>query len=397
MKHQILDRESVNEESCMKCADLKSRNPGELQYIQNCYLTLMQSFLTGVQFRDLPLINSGSNTFDLKLREQGLDWPSQALTMIGVKRLANLRALTETVIKENIPGDLIETGVWRGGACILMRAVLFAYNVYNRKIWVADSFAGLPPADEIKYPADVGSNFHKFKELAVSLEEVQGNFKFFELLDNQTEFLKGWFKDTLPTAKIDQLALMRLDGDMYESTIDALTCLYPKLSPNGFVIIDDYHIVPECKEAVNDYCRSLGIKPEIVEIDGVGIYWRKSTENQLKNWENKESQVTINSHSHIQSLYQSALNLSLKTINRLSKVITDRDDHIVKIERTIVDLDSKVIETSQLITEYEKQLSELKQTLVARDFQIEELFSSTSWRFSYPLRFLKNYLKKGFL
>ncbi len=102
---------------------------------------------------------------------------------------------------------------------------------------------------------------------AVSLEEVRKNLKAYDLLDEQCEFLKGWFRDTLPTAPIQQLALLRLDGDLYESTMDALTSLYPKLSVGGFVIIDDYTI-GQCRQAVQDYRSAHHIEDEIQDIDG---------------------------------------------------------------------------------------------------------------------------------
>jgi len=244
------------------------------------YLRLIQDCLTGSLYEDPPLKALGQQDFDAKLREYGWDWPSQAHTMIGRKRLENVRSLTESVLGNNIPGDFMETGVWRGGACILMRAVLDAYRVTDRKVWLADSFEGLPPPDSEHYPHDQGDTFHTYKELAVSLEAVQENFKKYGLLDDQLGFIKGWFKDTLPVAPVEKLALLRLDGDMYESTMIALESLYPKLSIGGYVIIDDYHVVPACRQAVEDYSAKYEIKPVIEEIDGVGVFWRKRNQGE---------------------------------------------------------------------------------------------------------------------
>ena len=114
----------------------------------------------------------------------------------------------------------------RGRLCIYMRGILAAHAVKNRTVWVADSFAGLPKPDETLYPADKGDTHHIFDELSVSLDEVKDNFQRFGLLDEQVAFLPGWFKDTLPQAPIDQLAVLRLDGDMYGSTIETLQALY---------------------------------------------------------------------------------------------------------------------------------------------------------------------------
>jgi len=197
--------------------------------------------------------------------------------MIGQKRIENLRFCVETALQEGVPGDLIETGVWRGGATIFMRGILKAYGIRDRKVWVADSFAGLPPPDPAQYPADAGDPHHSIAVLAISLEEVQENFRNYGLLDDQVRFLKGWFKDTLPTAPIQRLAVVRLDGDMYESTMDGLKNLYPKLSPGGFLIIDDYNAVPGCKQAVTDYRQGNGIQAAIQTIDTTGVFWKKAS------------------------------------------------------------------------------------------------------------------------
>ncbi|MEI7481943.1 MAG: TylF/MycF family methyltransferase [Elusimicrobiota bacterium] len=209
-------------------------------------------------------------------RVSGKDWPPVAHTMIGLKRLDNIQYCVEQIIKNNVPGDLIETGVWRGGATIFMRAILKAYAVTDRKVFVADSFAGLPRPDEVRYPKDKGVNLYKYKDLAVSLERVKQNFERYGLLDEQVCFLKGWFKETLPDAPIEKLAVLRLDGDLYESTMDALKSLYHKLSAGGFLIVDDYGAVESCKAAVHDFRKERSIREEIIPIDWVGVYWQKA-------------------------------------------------------------------------------------------------------------------------
>jgi O-methyltransferase len=214
-------------------------------------------------------------SFDASQRERGVDRPYDAETMIGMQRLDNLQRCVEDVIRNNVPGDLIETGIWRGGACILMRAILKVYGVTDRLVWAADSFQGLPKPDAKRYAADAGDLHWTRIELAISLDEVKTNFARYELLDDQIRFLVGWFKDTLPTAPIDRLAVVRLDGDMYESTIQSLDALYPKLSVGGYLIVDDYHAVPGCRQAVEDYRRARGLREPILGIDGVGVYWRR--------------------------------------------------------------------------------------------------------------------------
>ncbi len=208
-----------------------------------------------------------------KRREVGTDWPLRAHTMIGLKRLDNLQYCMETVIQDAILGDVIETGVWRGGSVIFMRAVLKAYNE-KRTVWVADSFAGLPTSDA-QYPIDSEFDDMAMEPLAITRATVEDNFRTYGLLDDQVQFLEGWFKDTLPSAPIDSLSVLRLDGDMYESTIQALEALYDKVSPGGFVIVDDYNL-EACRLAIKDYRDAHNITEDIIDIDGIGVYWRKS-------------------------------------------------------------------------------------------------------------------------
>jgi O-methyltransferase len=214
-------------------------------------------------------------TSDQNLRIFGEDWPEYAHTMIGIKRLNNIQECIKTIISDKIPGDLIETGVWRGGAVIFMRAILKAYAVNNRIVWVADSFCGLPKPDIAKYPADKNDICYQRAFTAVSIDDVKTNFKLYNLLDDKVRFLQGWFKETLPSAPIDNLALLRLDGDMYQSTMEALISLYPKLSKGGFIIIDDYAAKP-CQQAVLDFRKKEYITDTISFIDNWAIYWRRS-------------------------------------------------------------------------------------------------------------------------
>jgi hypothetical protein len=156
-----------------------------------------------------------------------------------------------------------------------MKAILTVSDVKDRKVFVADSFQGLPKPEVDKYPADKSDKHHKYSSyLSVSQEEVENNFKKYDLLDDQVVFLKGWFKDTLSQADISQLSILRLDGDMYSSTIEVLEALYPKLSKGGFCIIDDYALTG-CQKAVDDYRSKNGIKTPIETVDWTGRWWRK--------------------------------------------------------------------------------------------------------------------------
>lgn len=235
------------------------------------YLDLMKKCLINSIYQDKPLCFADKYEHDR--RENGKDWPSVAHTMIGLKRLNNIQFCVEDILKNNIPGDLIEAGVWRGGATIFMRAILKSHNDTNRTVWVADSFEGIPDSTHPMDQAQRG--LHLDKRLAISKEEVSANFQRYDLLDNQVRFLKGWFKDTLPIAPIKQLALMRLDGDLYSSTMDSLEALYPKLSIGGYVIIDDYGVLNEARQAVHEYREKHNIHDKIHWIDHSGVYWKK--------------------------------------------------------------------------------------------------------------------------
>lgn len=213
----------------------------------------------------------GSSTPMIQLR----NYTQLAHTMIGRKRLDNIQHCIEEVIKSGIPGDLIETGIWRGGATIFMRGVLAAYGITDRRVWAADSFQGVPPPTHSEDEGfDLSANIYPV--LSVGRQEVSKLFERYGLLDEQTVFLEGWFKDTLAKAPIETLAVLRLDGDLYESTLDALNPLYKKVASGGFIIVDDYFSCPPCARAINDFRATHGIVGPMHRIDDQSVYWRKS-------------------------------------------------------------------------------------------------------------------------
>jgi len=248
--------------------------------LRKLYLDMVQKCIINTIYEDPNQGFWSPHVFDGNLRELGRDWPSRAHSMIGNRRMSNLRQIIEFVVSNNVPGDFIETGVWRGGACIMARAVFKAYGVNDRRVWVADSFCGLPEPKP-KYAADAGDKHYSYKELAVSLDEVKSNFAKYDLLDDQVVFLKGWFSETLPMASIDRLAVLRLDGDMYESTLDGIANLYDKVSPGGFVIVDDFGAVAACQQAIMEFRGAHAIQDPIQTIDGIGVFWRKSLDQHV--------------------------------------------------------------------------------------------------------------------
>lgn len=248
------------------------------------YVDLLKKVLTNVIYEDAPLGYEhvpipwfqGQPRFDVEKRRVGLDWPSVAHTMVGLARLENVQWCMEQVVADGVPGDFIETGVWRGGVCIFMRAFLHAHGIRDRRVWVADSFEGIPDVGEDGHPLDVRLGLHRANNvLAVPMETVQANFARYGLLDDQVRFLPGWFRDSLPGAPVERLSILRLDGDLHASTMDALTHLYHRLSPGGFVIVDDYAL-RGCRRAVDEFRELHGIDDAVERIDDAAAFWRRS-------------------------------------------------------------------------------------------------------------------------
>lgn len=260
--------------------DLMKRALTHLLYGQEAFMPAAKprSFLKRVAFDALQkrgIVPMRRIVLDREQRIEGKDWPPSALTMIGMKRLDNLQACVENVLSSSVPGDIVEAGTWRGGAAIFLRAILKAHHVLDRSLWVADSFEGLPTPAPEKFPADAGGYDHTNPFLAVSLDQVKLNFSRFRLLDDRVHFVKGWFRDTLPGLHDKKWAVIRIDADMYESTMDALKFLYPNLAVGGYVIIDDFGGLACCREAVLDYRATNQIKEEIHPIDWTGVYWQR--------------------------------------------------------------------------------------------------------------------------
>jgi Macrocin-O-methyltransferase (TylF) len=209
-----------------------------------------------------------------KLRFVGADVSTRTHTLIGVRRLDNLHRAIDDVLTRGVAGDLIEAGAGMGGATIFMRAMLKARRVTDRKVWVADSFEGFPKPNPELYPQDRHMDVGPMGA-AYSIDAAKGRFARYGLLDDQVEFLKGWFKDTFPKAPIEKLAILRIDADLYESTTDALRILYDRVSPGGWIIVDDYGAYKSCKGAVDDFRQNQKISEELHVIDWTGVYWVK--------------------------------------------------------------------------------------------------------------------------
>jgi O-methyltransferase len=214
---------------------------------------------------------------ELSLRARGSDWPFSGLTMVGLERLDDLQACVESVVADGVEGDVIEAGVWRGGASILARATLDSLGADEKTVWVADSFRGLPAPDPGGFPEDHELDLSQVEFLSVPADEVRRHFARFGC-EQGVEFLEGFFDETLPTMRGRRWSVIRLDGDTYEATWVGLESLYPGLSAGGFLIIDDYGLIPECRAAVDDFRREHGIAEPIEKVDWNGARWRREAE-----------------------------------------------------------------------------------------------------------------------
>jgi|RhiMethySRZTD1v2_1073278.scaffolds.fasta_scaffold39424_4 hypothetical protein len=243
------------------------------------YIDLLKRSLTNTVFDDEPDVNKKNYVAAAITHYQ----QGPAISMLPLVRLDNLEFCITDVVHRGVPGDLVETGVWRGGATIFMRAMLKILGVTDRLVWAADSFEGLPEPDAEKFPLEAqafksAAMTKYYNHLAVGLDEVRRNFEAYGMLDDQVKFLKGWFKDTLPNAPVRSISVLRLDGDYYESTRDALTNLYDKVSPSGYVIVDDYgeDSWTYCRKAVDEFRLERGITDPIVRVDKPCVYWQKA-------------------------------------------------------------------------------------------------------------------------
>lgn len=263
------------------------------------YLDLLIITLTGSVYDSRAMKPGFGSTDDLKkfkfsqeVRDKGNDWPEIGFTMIGNDALKSIRVMIQTVIRKNIPGDFLEAGVWKGGASIFAKAVLRSYGEDKiRKVWVCDSFKGLP---KNRTPKDDAS-WEKMHALRVSKTAVQQNFRKFDLLDENVKFVEGYFVYSLPKIRdnITELAVLRMDGDMYESTMDILFNLYEKVTIGGFVIIDDYFI-GVCRKAITEFRDMHKITEEILPIweGSVKTYWVKKRHQSLQHDWYKKLQTT---------------------------------------------------------------------------------------------------------
>ena len=213
-------------------------------------------------------------------REGGLDgfWGARlAHTMIGLDGLDNLERCAHRVFADGVPGDFLEAGVCHGGASIFLRALQVAYGEEDRVTWLADSFAGVPPpTHEVDREHELDLTEERFPWMAAGPGAVRDNFETYDLLSDRVRFLEGLFADTLPDAPVGRLAILRIDGDLYESTRDVLDALYDRVSDGGYVIVDDYGCLEPCRIAVDEFLAERRLDVELDQVDWTRVCWRKT-------------------------------------------------------------------------------------------------------------------------
>jgi O-methyltransferase len=263
----------------------------------NSYLEVLQMYVTGLCYGEeeksvnpalgQKLVHVGP--LNVGARQRGNDWTYMGSTMTGGERLKNVRNLLIDVFQNEVGGDYMEAGVWRGGSSVFARGVILAHGQQHRRSFVLDSFRGLPPGERKFDQGDAGWDNSAYLE--VSADVVAGNFNSAGLLDENVVFAQGFFNDTIPPLlnTIESLAIIRFDGDIYESAVDVLYNLYGKLSVGGYFIVDDWFGFPS-RTACEDFFAVHGISPDITPIDDLSVYWKKTENVTVQYWRYEQSQ-----------------------------------------------------------------------------------------------------------
>lgn len=356
--------------------------PGEAA-LRTAYLDLLKLSLCDLAgagttaVKGLPhgrLVSRELGTEDFQVRAHGRDWPLHALTMTGLVRLDDLQHCVETIVRDSVAGDLIEAGSWRGGSSLLMRATLDSLGAADRTVWVADSFQGFPAPDQSPvqdggdsgYGGSLAPFFAAFDYLAAPLDDVQESFARLGYAHG-IEFVAGFFEQTLPglAGGERRWSVIRLDGDTYDVTLLALRCLYPSLSNGGYLIIDDYLDIDECRQAVDDFRREHSIEEPLEQVDWACARWRRTSERPIEPYVAPAGETA-----------------------RPRQAMQRPDRHPVSTEREL--------QLEQQLRELNDRLSRLEHELErARAFEdrLREVTESTSWRLTRPLRELGHRLR----
>ena len=276
----ISNANEIQNERSMVCLDVQLSGNSNDRYIPthdevtkclvyeepSTYIKLLSRMLVG---RPLEGACNGGNcdrrkAYNPEDRKYGLDWPPFGYTMVGTQRLENFRAAILEVNRNKIPGIIAELGVWRGGAMIMAAAVCKESGL-QRELYVFDAFESLPG---YRGAASFLEN---------SMEDVVDHFKLFDVYDDHVHFVKGLFKDTLPKFEDfhDPIAVLRVDGNFYDSYQDAMYYLYPKVPVGGIVIFDDVMSHTSVSRFWNDFRTDYDMPEKLNRIDKHSAWFRK--------------------------------------------------------------------------------------------------------------------------
>lgn len=198
----------------------------------------------------------------------------ESFTLTGRARMYALWSALRHLDTARVPGDLVECGVWRGGSAMLMALAHMESHTPHRNIWLYDTFSGMTdPGDtdvdlEGRPAGEAEGSFRTLRErTAAGVDEVRRNMTSTGYPSELVRFVEGDVTLTIATTAPDQIALLRLDTDWYESTKAELEMLYPRLTPGGVLIIDDYGHWQGARRATDEYLSGLQRPPLLVPVD----------------------------------------------------------------------------------------------------------------------------------
>jgi hypothetical protein len=187
-------------------------------------------------------------------------------SMMSHARLKGIFRGVRDVVRRKVKGDLVECGTARGGCSALMGLTCRQIQT-SRKIWVYDTFEGLPAPTQEDPDFDLAKSFEG--DCRGDYDEVRELFERFQILDD-VQMVKGLFQDTLPSSEIQQIALLHLDGDWYDSTWVCLEQLYDKVTPGGVIQIDDYGHWAGARKALHKFFDQRKIQVDLQYLDYTG-------------------------------------------------------------------------------------------------------------------------------
>ncbi|MBN1870878.1 MAG: class I SAM-dependent methyltransferase [Candidatus Omnitrophica bacterium] len=227
---------------------------------------------------DYKIVRRRNQFFDPAMEEEFIEIYEKCkrFTEVSVERLYLLYKAVEYVIERKIPGDIVECGVYKGGSSMMMAYTLKKMNVNNRRIYLYDTFAGMtePKDCDVSFAGLIALN--KWKKLQkekfnqwvyAPLESVKRNLYSTGYPENNLLFVKGKVEDTIPQIVPEVVSILLLDTDWFESTYHELKHLYPRLSPDGVIIIDDYGTWKGSKKATDNYFNEIGTKLFLQRVD----------------------------------------------------------------------------------------------------------------------------------